>query len=312
MVLLTRFRIPSAKLRSAYFLGLAALALLLLPSLRAQQLVMANAGETLPSFEVAAIRPDDSGPYHTALDASNDSYKIENLTLSDLIMTAFGARSRAQVVGGPDKRMGERFDINARISQDDVARLKKMPRQDSERMEQLMLQALLADRFQLKVHNESRELPVFALIVVKGGPKFHASDPPPAEMVQPDQAAQDSGKPNPHGEGTWMRSDSKHAELKAYRSTMESLASILSNQSETGGRFVIDKTGLAGVYDYSLQWVPEYLAANAKALNSSADAGPAGPTLFTALEDQLGLKLESQKAPVEIVVVDHVEEPSAN
>ena len=289
--------------------SLAALAAIfgVLSPVRAQQIVQLKPGETMPSFEVASIREDLSGSYHSSISDNGDSYRIENVSLREVIMSAWGARTKSQVLGGPDQLMGERIDINARISEDDMARMKKLPPTDSRRQQYLMLQALLADRFHLKVHIESREMPVFALVLAKAGPKLHASAPAPA-ATDPQ-----ADKPKPHGDGIWMRNNSKHAELNGYRSTIDALASVLSDRPDTEGRFVINKTGLSGNYDYSLQWAPEYLSA--RVVNSStslADTGPSGPSLFTALEDQLGLKLESEKAPVEVLVIDHVEPPSAN
>jgi len=291
-------------------LGIAALAALLasLSPLWAQQIVQAKPGETMPSFEVASIRMDLSGSGHTSTRWDGDSYQIENLTLRELIMNAWRARTSSQVLGGPDQLMGARFDVNARISEDDLARMKKLPPEESRREEYLMLQAMLANRFQLKVHVESKEMPVFILVQAKSGPKFHMSPPPPAT-----NAAQGDA-PKIHGDGIWMKSDGKHSELDAYRATIDELARVLSDRPDTEGRFVINKTGLSGDYDYSLQWAPEYLSARVinSSASSSADAGPSGPSLFTALEDQLGLRLESQKALVEVLVIDHIEPPSAN
>ena len=314
MVSLPRFRMMGKRLRIVARLGLPALELLLASVLPAQHLTQPKPGETLPSFEVAAIKPDDSGPYHSAINDNNDNYLVENVPLRDLIMNAWDARTRAQIEGGPDKLMGQRFDINARIAQDDLARLKKLDPKESERERDLMLQQLLIDRFHLKAHVESREAQVFALVLAKGGPKFKASAPPPAAGAEDISAPPD--KPKPHGQGTWMRMSDKSAELEAYGSSMEALADMLSGQSETSGRYVIDKTGLSGNFDYSLKWTPEYMTVNVRSPDSGGqlalDTGGSGPSLFSALESQLGLRLESEKAAVEVLVIDHVEAPSPN
>ena len=141
-----------------------------------------------------------------------------------------------------------------------------------------MLQALLAERFQLKVHRETKEMPVFALVAGKNGPKL--SDPDPS-------------KP-----GMRTTGNATGLHITAWQSTMQQLADQLSN---TAGRPVLDKTGLAGAYAYKLDFNPDVAA---------PDSGI--PTMSTAVQDQLGLRLEPQKAPIEILVIDSAEKPSAN
>jgi uncharacterized protein (TIGR03435 family) len=281
------------------------------------QLVHAKDGETLPAFEVASVRQDTSGSGNTSISYQNDSYRAENVTLRNLIMNAWQMRSESQLKGGPDQLLNEHFDINAKVSEDDRSRMAKLSREDRSRQNDLILQSMLIDRFGLKVHYETKELPVFALVVTKGGPKFHAAapDPPPdnAKSAAP-PAPGDTPAPSHHS-GTSMHIDNKGAELDATDTPVESLARMIAFQSETEGRPVIDKTGLTGNFDYSLKWTPDSMAASAKATDNAAtssDTGASGPSLFTALQDQLGLKLEPEKAPVEILVIDHVEQPSAN
>jgi uncharacterized protein (TIGR03435 family) len=301
----------SARRPAFLALLLLALALALSTVAHAQvQLIHAKPGEITPSFDVASIREDTSGPNHTSTNTDQDSYRIENLTIRDLIMTAWGARIKSQVEGGRDQLLDQRFDINARIGEDDMARFKTLTPVDRGRVTALMLQALLVDRFQLKVDFDTRELPVFALVIAKGGPKFQKSTP---DRPSSSPASNAGPPPEPKKQGIWMNSTQKKAQLDAYGTGMDGLTSILSGQEDTSGRFIVDKTGLAGEYDFSLSWAPEYLSAGAHGSDyAAADAGPAGPSLFTALQDQLGLRLESQKAPVEVLVVDHIEPPSAN
>lgn len=314
MVSPLRFRNPGNTLGGDPRLVLYALGFLLVRSLPAQQLTQARAGETLPSFEVAAIKPDDSGPNFSSINDNNDSFRVENVSLRDLIRNAWNARTKAQIEGGPDKLMDQRFDINARIAQDDLARLKGLDPKEANRERTLMLQQLLVERFHLKVHVESREMPVFALVLAKGGPKFHASAPPPAAGAEDVSPSPDKAKP--HWRGTSMGMSDKGANLDAYGASLDSLADMLSGQAETSGRYVIDKTGLAGDYDYSMKWTPENMTVNVRSQDTGAqmalDTGGSGPSLFSALESQLGLRLESQKAPVETLVIDQVEAPSPN
>lgn len=109
-----------------------------------------------------------------------------------------------------------------------------------------------------------------------------------------------------------MRVSPKSAELEAHHAEVQALASMIASQSEAEGRLVIDRTGLTGEYDYSIKWTPEWMSARPQQPDASPDSDPASPSLLTALRDQLGLKLVPEKAPVQVLVIDHVEPPSAN
>jgi uncharacterized protein (TIGR03435 family) len=142
------------------------------------------------------------------------------------------------------------------------------------------LQILLADRFQLKVHRETKELPVYALMVAKGGSRF--------------QAVADDGRGDSNLSST--RTDDGKSQISATHHPMLNLARFLSGQV---GRTIIDKTGLTGKYDFQLTFSPEM-------------GDTTGPSLFTALQEQLGLKLDSEKGPAEVVVIDSVQKASDN
>lgn len=182
----------------------------------------------------------------------------------------------------------ERFDVAAKA--DGNASVERMSQ---------MLQALLADRFQLKAHRETRQLPVYVLLTGKNGTKMPesreggcfvpGSDKPP-EVVKSGQ------RPTPCG-GFFFERD----RLDGGRVYMQQLAGALSNQLR---RPVVDKTGLTGTYDVHLRWTPDE--------SQPGDTDSSDPSLFTAIEEQLGLKLESQKGPVETLVIDHAEKPSEN
>lgn len=292
----------------AAHLGL--LALLLPFSAAAQTLVIAKPGEKLPSFEVAAIRADSSGSGSMRMDGRSDIFRAENTTLKNLIMDAWEIRSNAQISGGPEDLLDRHFDVDARISQDDLAAMAKLSREERSRYRSLMLQSMLVDRFRLATHIETKEEPVFALVVAKGGPKFEASvaDPPKDATKPPDPHA-----PPSHGEGTWMNISTKGADLEAHHAKLESLASMIAFQPEANGRVVVDKTGLTGDYDYTIKWTPEWMSAHPRQSDALLpDTEPAGPSLFTALQDQLGLKMVPEKAPIQVLVIDHVEPPTAN
>lgn len=143
----------------------------------------------------------------------------------------------------------------------------------SEDQLKLMLQTLLADRFRLVLHRETKQLPVYELIVAKGGPKLKES-------------AEDAS--------TFLHTDAKS--ITAAKVAMPMFVKLLSQQM---GRSVLDKTGLSENYDFKLEWTPD-------------EANGDGPSIFTAIQEQLGLKLEPSKGPVEVLVIDHAEKPSEN
>jgi uncharacterized protein (TIGR03435 family) len=142
-----------------------------------------------------------------------------------------------------------------------------------------MLQQLLADRFALRLHRETKEITIYSLIVGKNGPK----------LKEGGSAGPYLSRPSP-------------GRLAGQRASMSSLASALAGNL---GRPVIDNTGLKGGYDFSLEWT-------ADAAPDAVPADTSGPSLFTALQDQLGLRLESKKAPIEVLIIDRAEKPSPN
>jgi uncharacterized protein (TIGR03435 family) len=283
------------------------------------QLVLPKEGETQPAFEVSTVRTSAAGSEMMRMQWGGDSCRIENFQLRTIIRQAYGALSDDQIVGGPDALMDGHFDINAKADANDAAQMKNLSRDDRTRESRLMLQSLLAERFHLKVHIETKELPVYALVIAKGGAKLTASAPPPAtppdEGAPPPKAAvapDQLPKTAPRGM-SMIRMSSTKIEASASEGTMEQLASMLTNQPDAGGRVVIDKTGLTGKYDWSLAWAPSMgMGGPMKGADNGTGSDADAPGLFTALEEQLGLKLEPQKGPVQVVVVDHVEAPSAN
>jgi uncharacterized protein (TIGR03435 family) len=164
-----------------------------------------------------------------------------------------------------------------------------------------MLQPVLAERFQLKVHRETRDLPVYELLLGKGGPKFNEAKPGdtyPNGIKGPDGHS---------GPGlVWIQD----GQLTCQAVAMVELTRILSQRL---GHNVLDKTGLTGKYDFTMQWPREE---GPGSMFDGSEGGNApessGPSIFTVIQEQLGLKLESHKAPVEVLVIDHVEAPSAN
>lgn len=290
-----------------------------------EQLTLPKPGETLPSFEVATVKPAADSPGMMTR-FMPDGFMTQNVELRMVIREAFGATSDAQIVGGAESLLDRPFDINAKADADLAAALKKMPREDRNRQMRLMLQALLVERFHLKTHIETKEMPVYALVVAKGGPKLKESVPPPpppaagdagsgGQPAMPAPPAPDKPLPKQLPPGSMMmRMSSNHVEATASAGTIDGIAKFLVNQPDTGGKQIVDRTGLTGKYDWSLDWTPLGMgmvtkgADNGTAANADADA----PGLFTALEEQLGLKLVPDRGPVEVVVIDHIEAPSAN
>ncbi len=273
------------------------------------QLIVPDKNETVPAFEVSTVKPsskDLGRSYHSSVRWNNSSYSTENMTLRNLIRSAFNANSAPQLTGGSDALLDARWDINAKIAEDDYVQLQKLPSDDRFRVLRLMVQALLADRFGLKVHIETRELPVFDLVVDKAGSKLHPAAPLPAAPSATDAPASSSSTPAKPREGSSTNTSRDHGTMTATSQTLANLAAMLGRQPELDGRIVIDKTGLTGKYDWTLEWHP----LNMNATDTDTDA--TGPSLFSALKSQLGLHLESFKGPVQIVVVDAVSSPTPN
>jgi len=215
-------------------------------------------------FEVASVKPQAPGDTRVSIAPSPGGFIANGVPLKLLIEIAYHVKEY-QISGGPDWIEIDHYDISARAPTGFIPTGQQM---------QPMLQALLADRFGLKLHRETRELPAFALVVGKGGPKLTAS------------TFADSRISIGHGIFTGQKID------------MPGLADALARESD---RTIVDQTGLSGQFDMTLKWNPD-----------ATDQDPSAISLFTAIQEQLGLKLESTKAPVEILVIDGVQKASEN
>ena len=270
--------------------------------------VSAQEADTSLKFEVASVKasaPPTVDPHILAMRTPPDPpgrFTRRDIPLSTLIVMAY--RLKQYEYAGPSWLTSARFDIMA-----------KVPEGAAQAQQMVMLQNLLAERFGLKVHREEREMPVYELVIAKGGPKFKEAVPVPPPAAAPKMAFDADGVPVlPPGGGTVWGIPGKdgtswgvmHEEI-----TMERLARILV--PSTGGRPVNDETGLTGKYDLAMHWVLHADAGGAGAAASSDEAALAapvmggGPDLFAALQSQLGLKLESKKGMVQVLVVDHCE-----
>jgi uncharacterized protein (TIGR03435 family) len=226
-------------------------------------------------FDVASIRPSGNPDRRQRLIRHPDDteFVAQNASLSALLQFAFGV-SETRVIGLPASIATARFDLLAKGDLDTDARFHKLNPDQQREAKQKMMQALLADRCKLAFHVETRELPVFALVVAKGGPKLQASD-----------------QKYESGWGGRTRVEIEGG---------DTLTRFAEELTRVSGRPVLNRTGLTGSYDIEVEWAADD--------DDDADA----PQLFTAIREQLGLTLEPRKAPVDVVVVDHIEMPSEN
>jgi len=220
-----------------------------------------------PSFEAASIKPNRSSDGPSSSRVTGAQLNMENVSLRKMTLMAYGIPDdRTYALSGPDWLGDERFDIVARY-----------PGGTPAEQVRLMLQNLLAERFKLALHRETRQLPAYALVVAKGGPRI--------QPVEPGQGAT-NGRPG---------------RLEATKITMQKLCDLFAKMV---GMPVGNETGLSGAYSFTLEWTPD----ETTRVDPDSPAAPSGkPSLFAALQEQLGLKLEGRKGPVEVLVVDHIE-----
>jgi uncharacterized protein (TIGR03435 family) len=226
-------------------------------------------------FDVASVKPAlDTRRSRIFRHADDAEFSAQNVTLKALVQFAFGVTD-LRVLGFPGAFAAEHFDLQAHPDLATDALYRTLHPDDAREAKQHMVQALLAERCRLQVHRETRQLPVFALVVARGGPRFGPAEDPNSNSAW----------------GGW-----NHIGIEGGHS-MVRLAEELSRVS---GRPVIDHTGLPGRYDLELEWADD------------DDDDSDMPRLFSAVSEQLGLKLEARRAPVEVIVIDHIELPSAN
>lgn len=260
------------------------------------------------TFDVASIKPQSPSPDGRMMTMvkfpTNGHFTGAGLTVKGLVCIAYGL-SDFQVAGGPSWIDSDRFDVEAKPDPALEEQLSKMTKDQATVVEHQMMQALLADRFKLALHHETKELPTYALVVAKGGPKFKETKP---DDASPD-TANSSAHPSPKGSFR-MSFDSNAFVITANGMTLDALVNQLGFQMHST---VQNQTGLKGNYDFTLRFTPEDARTGIPDPGGSAGASDnAGISVFAAVEDQLGLKLESKKSPVDVVVVDHLEKPSEN
>jgi len=261
-----------------------------------------------PAFDVASVKPSSADARGQSLLMSQGRFTTENEPLKGLIQFAYNLKSDDELIGAPGWVDSKRFDIEAKEDAAFVEEAKNLSSEQRVSRIRLMVQALLLDRFHLQVSHQTRELPVYALVIARGGPKM---TPTPVQDLPPSRTTPPApGDTPPRRRGSGVRMNGR-GDLMGMAATMDVLTTVLSHQPETGGRLVVNKTALTGAYDWTLKWTPD----PGTSMAGPGDAPPpesTGPSFFTAIQEQLGLKLESQKAPVAVVVIDHIELPSAN
>jgi uncharacterized protein (TIGR03435 family) len=248
-------------------------------------------GDVLPSFEVASIKLDESPEPLMGFHICGDRFNATGPAIA-LIGAAYNVYSN-HISGGPDWIKSEVFDIDAKVDDSLVdGPWKKLSLDQQMHQAILMLRSLLADRFKLQITYQTKEFPVYALVLAKNGPKFTEDD-----------THLETNRLTLHHLGN----------IEAVSEDLSSFADLLSIMPELGGRRVLDKTGLQDHYSFAFHWTPEKLAASAsQSPNGTSSPESSGPSLFTALQEELGLKLQSAKAPLDTIVIEHIEQPSEN
>ena len=233
-----------------------------------------------PSFEVASVRPNKSGGPRYSIEPTGDRFKATNISVFSLLQWAYDAEA-FRISGAPSWFSSDRFDVEA-----------KAEGAPSIPQFRLMLQRLLASHFQLKLHRETKQGLVYELVAARRGPKLK-----PAKCV---------GTPSP-GNPCGGFTGSPRGSLTGRADTLPDFAKHLS---AILGRPVLDKTGLDDAYDFDLTWTPDEIARQGPGDPDAPSGDPAGPSFFTAVQEQLGLRLESAKGPVDVLVIDSATRPA--
>ncbi len=293
------------------------------------------AGAPKFEYEVASFKPNKpgntTGGFRIGMSYPPDGFSAQNVTIQMLITQAYGIQPY-QLSGAPDWLNTERFDVDAKMDAPTAEALQKLTPDERNETRRRMLQALLADRLKLAVRSDTKELPVYNLVIGKNGSKLKESKPDdPATAPAPGGpgAPVPSGGRNAvsfstgggggfrGGPGTVMSVGGRGGEQSISANSVP-ISTLIRMLGTPLGRPVLDKTGLTGKYDISLKWVPDESQVLTPPGGGPDGAIPpplsdvSGPSLFTAVQEQLGLKLEAGKGPVLMIVIEHVEKPSEN
>jgi len=275
--------------------------------------IVAQTPPASPQFEVASIKPNKSGPGPQRIGFQpGGRFVATNIPVRDLISIAYGQPQplpNFQIIGGPGWVTSDRFDITAKAEGDPQPGPTGPPTQMF-----LMLRSLLAERFKLVAHEEMRDQPIYALKVDRAdgklGPQFHAAEVDCAALRGTNRGGPPPGPPPP-GKAPVCGMMLGPGRLMSGGTPIEVLANALSRLVS---RVVLDRTGLTGNYEATLEFTPDQSQLPPGGLANLPPGVPAppvdGPSLFTALKEQLGLKLDSDHAPVRVLVIDSIEQPT--
>lgn len=237
-----------------------------------------------PAFEVATVKANETGSYGSGSRFVDGKFIATNIQIRNLMQYNAFNIALPRIVGGPKWIESSRFDIEAKVDETTLQHMEEITRSERDEMIRMLVRQLLEDRFGLKFHWEVRQMPVYVLLFEKLGPNLSTAKSPrdPASMM------------------------AIPGDFEATSATMHEVANELTQDlTRELGRVVIDRTNLSGKFDMSLKWTPE------NTVISQSEPTNEG-SIFTAVREQLGLKLESAKAPVEVLVIDHMDRPSAN
>jgi uncharacterized protein (TIGR03435 family) len=253
---------------------------------------VARAQQPGTTYDVISIHPNHSLSGSTRISTETDRLNFTNVTLKQMLTWAYGIRE-GLIDGLPSWAESAHFDVTAKVVDPDLAALNAMTRKERA----AMFIPVLADRFSVKVHTETKTLPIYDLVLTKDGPKFKEYVPPAGDPPSkgPNMGA---GVINSHMSAAGM-------DLTASGVPMTSLAEWLSGRVD---KTVVDNTGLTGKYDFGLRFTPD----NARMNGAPVEPTDAAPDIYTALQEQLGLKLVAGKGPVVTLVVDQVKQPTEN
>jgi len=283
--------------------------------------LQAGQADTSPRFDVVSIKPNTSGTNMVMMRVqAGGRFTATNVTLRNLITNAYRLQP-FQLVGGPSWLASDHFDILAKAP-DDAGDAFSFQQTGSEPSAgQLMLRAMLADRFKLQAHTETRELPIYSLVLARAdgklGPKLTRSTTDCAALAAAARGRPGGPPPMPApGQPMVCGMRIGPGNISAGGTPLAQVATSLANFV---GRTVVDRTGLSGNFDFELTYTPDQMPqgaagkpADQPVLANGVGIDPNGPSIFTAIQEQLGLKLESAKGPVDVLVIDGVEHPTEN
>ncbi len=255
--------------------------LMLFPRISAPQTAPPMAADADPSYEVATIKPSRPDE-RRIVQVQGVRLFTANTSLVDLMMFAYGVHS-LQITGGPEWMKTEKFDVLIQPN---------MPGRPSTVQMRSILRKLLADRFKLTFHHAQKELPVYGIVAAKGGPKL---TPATADSVAANTAAIGFSE----------------AAMTVSYATMTEFASLMQRYVALD-RPIVDHTGISGKYDFKLSWAPDPSQFNGDSPWPITNDINSPPSLYTAIQEQLGLKLQPIKEPIDVLAIDSVEKPSEN